>query len=93
MNAAGLKEIRMCLGIPGKVVETYREQDVLMGKVEFGGVFKRVCLEHVPEVRIGDYVLVHVGFALNTIDEAEARRVFEFLEEMNQLDELQAPSS
>jgi hydrogenase expression/formation protein HypC len=83
----------MCLGIPGKVVETYREQDVLMGKVEFGGIFKRVCLEHVPEVRIGDYVLVHVGFALNTIDEAEARRVFEFLEEMNQLDELKAPSS
>jgi hydrogenase expression/formation protein HypC len=83
----------MCLGIPGKVVETYREHDVLMGKVEFGGVFKRVCLEHVPEVRIGDYVLVHVGFALNTIDEVEARRVFEFLADMNQLDELEAPAS
>ena len=54
----------MCLGIPGKVTETYREDDVLMGKVDFGGVAKRVCLEHVPEVRIGDYVLVHVGFAL-----------------------------
>ncbi len=78
----------MCLGIPGKVVETYREHDVLMGKVDFGGVFKRVCLEHVPEVKIGDYVLVHVGFALNTIDEDEARRVFEFLDEMNQLDEI-----
>ncbi len=63
----------MCLGIPGKVVETYREHDVLMGKVDFGGVFKRVCLEHVPEVQIGAYVIVHVGFALNTIDETEAR--------------------
>jgi hydrogenase expression/formation protein HypC len=82
----------MCLGIPGKVTETYREHDVLMGKVEFGGVYKRVCLEHVPEVRIGEYVLVHVGFALSTIDEAEANRVFEFLAEMNQLDELEAPS-
>ena len=55
----------MCLGIPGKVVETYREHDVLMGKVDFGGVFKRVCLEHVPEVKLGEYVLVHVGFALS----------------------------
>ena len=51
----------MCLGIPGKVVETYREHDVLMGKVDFSGVCKRVCLEHVAEARPGDYVLVHVG--------------------------------
>lgn len=83
----------MCLGIPGKVVETYREHDVLMGKVDFGGVSKRVCLEHVSEVQPGEYVLVHVGFALSRIDEAEARRVFEFLEQMGQLDELKAPSS
>lgn len=81
----------MCLGIPGKVVETYREHDVLMGRVDFSGVCKRVCLEHVPEAGPGDYVLVHVGFALSPIDEAEARQVFEFLERMNQLDELQAP--
>ena len=83
----------MCLGIPGKVVETYREHDVLMGKVDFSGVCKRVCLEHVSQARPGDYVLVHVGFALSRIDEAEARRVFEFLERMNQLDELKVPSS
>jgi hydrogenase expression/formation protein HypC len=82
----------MCLGIPGKVVATYHEDDLLMGKVDFGGVFKRMCLEHVPEVQMGEYVLVHVGFALSRIDEAEARRVFDFLEEMNQLDELQVPS-
>ena len=81
----------MCLAIPGKVVETYREHDVLMGKVEFGGVSKRVCLEHVPEVRPDEYVLVHVGFALSRIDEAEARRVFEFLDRMDQLDELKVP--
>jgi hydrogenase expression/formation protein HypC len=78
----------MCLAIPGKVVETYREHDVRMGKVDFGGVSKRVCLDHVPEAEIDDYVLVHVGFALSRIDEAEARRIFEFLETMDQLDEL-----
>src|SRR5689334_23322444 len=78
----------MCLGIPGKVVETYRENDVLMGKVDFGGVSKRVCLEHVPEVEMGQYVLVHVGFALSRLDETEAGRVFEFLDGMNQLEEL-----
>ncbi len=83
----------MCLGIPGKVVSTYREHDVLMGKVDFSGVLRRVCLEHVPEVRPGEYVLVHVGFALSRIDEAEANRVFEFLDRMNQLEELKLPST
>jgi hydrogenase expression/formation protein HypC len=82
----------MCLGIPGKVVETYREHDVLMGKVDFSGVLRRVCLEHVPEVRPGEYVIVHVGFALQRIDEEEALRVFEFLDEMKQLDELRGAS-
>ena len=82
----------MCLGIPGKVVQTYCENDVLMGKVDFGGVFKRVCLEHVPEAQPGSYVIVHVGFALSAIDEAEAQRVFAFLEEMSQLEELEVQS-
>jgi hydrogenase expression/formation protein HypC len=82
----------MCLGIPGRVVKTFHEHDVLMGKVDFGGIFKQVCLEHVPQVRVGQYVLVHVGFALSLIDEDEARRVFQFLDTMNQLDELKAPS-
>jgi hydrogenase expression/formation protein HypC len=83
----------MCLAVPGKVVETYREHDVLMGKVDFGGVSRRVCLEHVPEVRPDEYVLVHVGFALSRIDEDEARRVFEYLKQMDQLEELQEPPS
>jgi hydrogenase expression/formation protein HypC len=82
----------MCLAIPGKVIETYHEHDVLMGKVDFSGVLKRVCLEHVPRVQVGNYVLVHVGFALQCINEAEAQRVFEFLDGMNQLDELETPS-
>jgi hydrogenase expression/formation protein HypC len=83
----------MCLGVPGKVVETYREHDVLMGKVDFGGVCKRACLEHVPEVRPGEYVLVHVGFALSRLDEEEAQRIFQLLGELNQLDELKEPAS
>ena len=78
----------MCLGIPGKVTETYEENDVLMGKVDFGGVFKRVCLEHTRDVVPGKYVIVHVGFALQVIDEEEARQVFEFLDRMNELEEL-----
>jgi hydrogenase expression/formation protein HypC len=83
----------MCLGIPGRVIKTYREHEVLMGKVDFAGISKSVCLEHVPEVTPGQYVLVHVGFALARIDEEEARRVFEFLEGMEQLDELKVQSA
>jgi hydrogenase expression/formation protein HypC len=82
----------MCLAVPGKVVNTFHEHDVLMGRVDFGGVSKRVCLAHVPEVQTDEYVLVHVGFALSRIDEAEARKVFELLEQMDQLEELKEPS-
>ena len=83
----------MCLGIPGRVIRTYREHDVLMGKIDFSGVTKQVCLEHVPQVQVGQYVLVHVGFALSAIDVVEAARVFDFLKSMDQLDELAVPHS
>ena len=78
----------MCLGIPGKVVETFDEHNVLMGKVSFDGVVKKVCLAHVPDAEPGEYVLVHVGFALSKIDEDHAREVFELLEQMQMTDEL-----
>jgi hydrogenase expression/formation protein HypC len=81
----------MCLAIPGRVIALAREHDVLMGKVAFGGVTRQVCLEHVPEVQPGDYVLVHVGFALSRIDEAEAQRIFAFLTEMDELGDEEAP--
>ncbi len=77
----------MCLGVPGRVVDTFTEHGVLMGRVDFGGVSRAVCLEHGIDVRPGEYVLVHVGFALARLDEAEAKRVFELLEEMDLLDE------
>lgn len=82
----------MCLGIPGKVVDTYTEHDALMGRVDFGGITKRVCLEHTPEVRPGQYVIVHVGFALNVVDEHEAQQIFSFLDRMNELGELELES-
>jgi hydrogenase expression/formation protein HypC len=59
-----------------------------MGKIDFGGVTKQACLEHLPDLAVGDYVLVHVGFALAKVDEAEARQVFKFLDAMNDLGEL-----
>jgi hydrogenase expression/formation protein HypC len=62
----------MCLGIPGKVIELRDDGPVLMGRVDFGGVRKEVCLAYTPEVRLGDYVIVHVGFAISRVDEAEA---------------------
>ena len=83
----------MCLGIPGKIIDTYEENEVQMGKVDFGGVFKRVCLAHTPQAAVGQYVIVHVGFALEVIDEHEARQVFAFLDGMNELEELRAGES
>src|SRR5262245_6887230 len=82
----------MCLAIPGKVVAMYREHDILMGKVDFGGVQRRVCLECVAGVQVGDYALIHAGIAISRIDEDEAKRVFELLEEMNELDEMRNPN-
>ena len=79
----------MCLGIPGKVVELRTDAGFTMGMVDFGGVGREVCLSYVaPEIQVGEYVIVHVGFAISKVDEAEARRTFEALREMSQLDEL-----
>jgi hydrogenase expression/formation protein HypC len=81
----------MCLSVPGRVTEVFDDDGLRMGKVTFGGVAKSVCLEHVPEAGVGDYVLVHVGFALARIDEDEARRIFEFLATIEPLEEELAP--
>lgn len=79
----------MCLGIPGKIVELRDDAGLTMGVVDFGGVRREVCLAYVQdEARLGDYVIVHVGFAISMVDEAEAHRTFEVLREMSQLDEL-----
>ena len=77
----------MCLAIPGKVVDIAQENGLRMGRVDFGGVIKRVCLDYVPEVEIGDYTIVHVGFALSKIDEEEALKTLEMLSQMGALEE------
>ena len=80
----------MCLAVPGKILTIIEEQNLGLrrGKVDFGGIRKEVCLDYTPEARVGDYVLVHVGFALTVVDEQEAQRVFEALRELDQLEEL-----
>ena len=82
----------MCLGVPGKIVQIDENPlGMTMGRVSFGGVLKEVCLAYVPEAQVGDYVVVHVGFAISRVDEAEAQEVFKFLEEMEELAELEIP--
>ena len=81
----------MCLAIPGKVLECFDVQGLRMGKVQFGGITRNACLEYVPQVQVGEYVLVHVGFAISTINAEEAERTYRLLEEMGQLSELDAP--
>ena len=79
----------MCLGIPGKVIEIYQTGDMKMGKVDFGGVVKEACLEFIPEIEVGEYTIIHVGFGISKLDEEEAQRTLEMLREMEMLaDEL-----
>jgi hydrogenase expression/formation protein HypC len=80
----------MCLGIPGKVVRIDENPlGVTMGRVDFGGVSRDVCLAYVPDVAVGDYVVVHVGFAISQIDEEEAHRSIELLRSLGEMDEME----
>jgi hydrogenase expression/formation protein HypC len=81
----------MCLAIPGKILSIDNSQGELVrtGRVSFGGIVKDVSLAYTPEAKVDDYVIVHVGFAINTIDESEAMRVFEYLKEMDELGEIE----
>jgi hydrogenase expression/formation protein HypC len=82
----------MCLANPGKVLEEYNRRGMRMARVQFGGVVREASLDYVPEAKVGDYVLVHVGFAISTVNEEEALRTYQLLEEMDQLSELDAPA-
>lgn len=77
----------MCLGIPGKVVEIYQANDMMMGKVDFGGVVKEACLEFIPDIQVGDYTIIHVGFGISKLDEEEAQSTLQMLREMEMLAE------
>jgi len=84
----------MCLAIPGKVESVAGDDPITrMGRINFGGIIKEASLAYVPEVKIGDYVIVHVGFALGKVDEAEAQKVFEYLRQMDELAELKEGGS
>jgi hydrogenase expression/formation protein HypC len=81
----------MCLAVPGKIISLSATEPLLRtGRVSFGGIVKEVNLSYVPEAQIGDYVLVHVGFAISTLDETEAQQVFEYLRQMDELSDLEA---
>ena len=80
----------MCLAVPGKVVSVEGEGLDRTARVDFGGLVKEASLACEPDARVGDYVIVHVGVAISTLDEAEAHQVFEYLRQMEELGELEA---
>ncbi len=81
----------MCLGVPGQVIAMSETAGLKMGKVNFAGIVKDICLAYVPEVTIGEYIIAHAGFAINQIDEQEAMQVFETLKQIDDLSELDIP--
>jgi len=84
----------MCLAIPGKVESITGDDPITrMGKINFGGIIKEASLAYVPEVVVGDYVIVHVGFALSRVDEEEAHKVFEYLKQMQELGDLETETA
>ncbi len=77
----------MCLGVPGKIIETYQSGDLRMGKVDFGGVVREACLAYVPDAQVGDYTTIHVGFAISRLSEEEAQASLEALRELSELEQ------
>lgn len=83
----------VCLGVPGKVIDVYEEHGIRMGTVDFGGITRTACLEYAPEVEVGTYVVIHVGFAISVVDEEEAARSYELLAEMGNLEDIDLPQT
>ena len=76
----------MCLGVPGRVIETFEKNGLKMARVDFGGVKREVCLDYVPEALVGDYCIIHVGFAISLLSEAEARETLALLQEISDME-------
>lgn len=74
----------MCLGIPGKIIDIYQAGGLRMGRIDFGGVLREACLEYVPEAKIGEYALIHVGFAISLVSEQEAQETLDLFQEIMQ---------
>jgi hydrogenase expression/formation protein HypC len=81
----------MCLGVPGKVIEIYESGGLKMGKVDFGGVVRETCLAYVPEIELGDYTVIHVGFAISQLSEEEAQATLELIQELIDLEDELGP--
>ncbi len=81
----------MCLGVPGKVIEIFERDGIRMGTVDFGGIRRDACLEYAPEVGVGHFVVIHVGFAISVVDEEEASRSYALLAEMDNLENIDMP--
>lgn len=79
----------MCLGVPGKITELYQKESLLMGKVDFGGVVREACFETLPEAQLGEYAIIHVGFAISLLSESEAMETLSLLKEMDDLGSLE----
>ena len=77
----------MCLGVPGKIVETYEKGGLRMAKVDFGGVFREACLNYVPEAQVGEYCIIHVGFAISLLSDSEALETLDLLKQIGGLEE------
>lgn len=77
----------MCLGVPGKIVEIYEQDGLHMAKVDFGGIFREACLSYVPEAKVGEYCVIHVGFAISLLNEEEALETLELLNQISNLEE------
>jgi hydrogenase expression/formation protein HypC len=81
----------MCLGVPGKIVETYEKGGLQMAKVDFGGIFREACLEYVPEAQVGEYCIIHVGFAISLLSESEAMETLDLLKQIADIEEELGP--
>jgi len=81
----------MCLAVPGKIIEIFERSGLQMGKIDFGGVYREACLAYVPEAKLGDYTVIHVGFALNLLSEAEALETLTMLKEIADINEELGP--
>ena len=83
----------MCLGVPGKIVETYKKDGLHMAKVDFGGIFREACLDYVPEAKVGEYCIIHVGFAISLLSETEALETLELLRQIGAIEEELGPET
>ena len=83
----------MCLGVPGKIIEIYEKNGLKMAKVDFGGIFREACLNYVPEAQVGEYCVIHVGFAISLLSESDAKETLDLLKQISKIEEELGPGA